>query len=83
MAEIRLVQENSNVHLEVRDEGKGIPPEKQQALNTYGTLGVGFGGMRERLRQLGGTLQVRSNGNGTTVIATIPLADPHSTREGI
>jgi PAS domain S-box-containing protein len=82
-AEIRLVQENGNVHLEVRDEGKGIPPEKQQALNTYGTLGVGFGGMRERLRQLSGTLQVRSNGNGTTVIATIPLADPHSTREGI
>jgi PAS domain S-box-containing protein len=77
-AEIRLVQQNGNIHLEVRDEGRGIPPKKQQALNAYGTLGVGIGGMRERLRQLGGTLQVHSNGNGTTVIATIPLGDPQS-----
>jgi signal transduction histidine kinase len=80
-AEIRLVQQNGNIHLEVRDDGKGIPPEKQQALNTYGTLGVGFGGMRERLRQLGGTLQVHSNSQGTTVIATAPLADSQSMPE--
>jgi signal transduction histidine kinase len=80
-AEVRLVQQNGNIHLEVRDEGKGISSEKQQALNTYG-IGVGIGGMRERLRQLGGTLEVRSSGKGTTVIATIPLAAAQSMGPG-
>ena len=30
-------------------------------------------GMRERLRQLGGTLQIQSNGHGTQVIAILPI----------
>jgi hypothetical protein len=29
--------------------------------------------MRERVRQLGGRLEIRSNSGGTTVIATLPL----------
>ena len=33
--------------------------------------GVGLRGMQERLRQLGGTLQIQSNGHGTQVIATL------------
>ncbi len=28
--------------------------------------------MRERVRELGGTLEIQSNGNGTTVTAVIP-----------
>ncbi len=71
-ATIRLAREYGCVHLEVRDEGKGIPPEKQAALNSSGALGVGLRGMRERLRQVGGTLQVHSNGTGTVVTATLP-----------
>jgi hypothetical protein len=35
--------------------------------------GVGFGGIRERLRQLGGSLEVQSNGTGTVVRATLLL----------
>jgi len=41
--------------VEVQDQGKGIPLEKQLELNSPGRTGVGFRGMRERLRQLGGT----------------------------
>ena len=36
-------------------------------------LGVGILGMRERMAQLGGTLEVQSNASGTAVHATIPL----------
>ena len=72
-AEVRLARRHGCIHLEVSDEGKGIPPDKQLDLNAPATLGVGFRGMRERIRQLGGTLQVHSNGNGTSVGATLPI----------
>jgi PAS domain S-box-containing protein len=73
-AAIRIARENGTVSLEVRDQGKGIPAEKLLVLNSTGTLGVGFRGMRERLRQLGGKLEVQSDGQGTLVAAT--LEDP-------
>ncbi len=36
-------------------------------------MGIGLSGMRLRLRQLGGRLDIRSDGNGTLVTATGPL----------
>ena len=35
--------------------------------------GVGIRGMRERLRQLGGHLEIKSNGEGTIVVAELPV----------
>jgi signal transduction histidine kinase len=73
-AEIRLARKHGCIHLEVSDEGKGIPLDKHLDLDSPGTVvGVGFRGMRERIRQLGGTLQVHSNGNGTSIVATLPV----------
>ncbi|MGA8619382.1 MAG: sensor histidine kinase [Candidatus Sulfotelmatobacter sp.] len=72
-ATIRIRQENHHVRIEVQDQGKGIPAEKQADLNSSGRAGVGFRGMRERLRQLNGTLEVQSDAKGTTVIASLPL----------
>jgi signal transduction histidine kinase len=40
-----------------------------------GSLGVGLRGMSERLRSLGGMLQISSNERGTEVRATVPLQD--------
>ena len=74
-AAIRIARQNGTVTLEVRDEGKGIPADKLRVVNSAGSPGVGFRGMRERLRQLGGTLDVQSKGNGTVVAAT--LKDSH------
>lgn len=37
--------------------------------------GMGLSGMRERMRELGGALDVHSNGGGTTITATLPIAD--------
>ncbi len=70
-AAIRLRQEGNSVIVEVQDSGKGIPLEKQHELIEAGRGGVGFAGMRERLRHLGGTLEIQSNESGTTVTAIL------------
>jgi signal transduction histidine kinase len=77
-AAIRVGVEDHGIFVEVQDYGKGIPRHKQLELTTSGRTGVGFRGMRERLRQLGGTLEIRSDRGGTTVSAALPLADPTS-----
>jgi signal transduction histidine kinase len=75
-AAIRVHEEDHRIRVEVQDEGKGIPPEKQLELSSSGRTGVGFRGMRERLRQLGGILEIQSNGSGTTVTAMLPIREP-------
>jgi len=74
VARIRLIRSEDEIRLEVVDEGKGIPVEKQADLLSCGTPGVGIRGMRERLRQLGGTLEITCNGigKGPKVIAKFP-----------
>ena len=77
-ATIRVRKEDHRILVEVQDKGKGIPPDKRLALQTSSRTGVGFRGMRERLRQLGGTLDIRSDGAGTEVIAMLPMPDSAS-----
>jgi signal transduction histidine kinase len=72
-ATIRIKRDGSRVVVQVQDRGKGISAEKQRELTVAGRAGVGFGGMRERLRQLGGTLEIQSEGNGTTVSAVLAV----------
>jgi signal transduction histidine kinase len=72
-AAIRVREEDRRVLIEVQDQGKGIPVEKQVELSSSGRTGVGFRGMRERLWHLGGSLEVRSDISGTAVTATLPL----------
>lgn len=72
-ATIRLAESKDCLRLEISDQGKGISAENQRALNSSGALGVGFRGMRERLRQLGGSIQVQSDSKGTTVFVTLPI----------
>jgi signal transduction histidine kinase len=61
------------VEVEIADKGKGIPPEKQRDLATA-KAGVGMRGMQERVRQLGGTFKITSNGKGTCVAVVFPIA---------
>ena len=70
-AEIRIRPDGSSLVVQVLDHGKGISAEKQRKLKVSGHSGVGFNGMRERLRHLGGTLEIQSDGNGTAVIAIL------------
>jgi len=71
-AEVRILQQDGEVKLQIKDRGKGIPAEKKSMLRSSDGTGVGFRGMRERLRQLGGILDIESDGNGTVVTATLP-----------
>jgi signal transduction histidine kinase len=72
LATIQLRQRDQ-VFVEIADKGKGIPAEKLQEMATSGTPGVGIRGMRERLRQLGGTLDIESGRSGTVVAVRLPL----------
>ena len=72
-AAIRVHEENSQILVEVQDSGKGIPLDKQLELSSSHRTGVGLRGMRERVRQLRGSLEIRSDSSGTTVTASLPL----------
>lgn len=59
--------------LEIRDDGSGIPTERLARLSeTTGETGVGLAGMRERMNELNGKLEIESDGHGTTVRAIVP-----------
>jgi PAS domain S-box-containing protein len=83
---IRLRAERASVVLEIEDAGRGIPTSQPGDLESSGRFaGVGVAGMRERIRQLGGTFNVESTAGGTLVRACVPLssranADPQAER---
>ena len=75
-AHIALACESGLVTLTVNDEGKGIRQELLSRLrgNEPHADGVGLSGMRERVRELGGELNIESSRRGTTLIVMIPVA---------
>jgi PAS domain S-box-containing protein len=69
---IRLFEQDGAVILEVEDAGHGIfAGGASGRVTDAASLGVGLAGMRERMRQLGGALSVRSSARGTCVRATL------------
>jgi len=75
-ASVQIETRSGIVRLEVADNGKGIPGEILATLNSSGgQLGVGIRGMRERLRQLGGWLQIKSSESGTKIIVTLSVKE--------
>jgi signal transduction histidine kinase len=71
-AVIRLRSARKRILLEIEDAGRGFHSEAL-AGGEEGRLGVGIAGMRERLRLLGGQLDILSGAGGTTIRATLPL----------
>jgi PAS domain S-box-containing protein len=70
-ASIKIDLADGTLVLKINDQGVGIPPGKLSRL-AKGS-GVGIAGMGERLSDLGGTLQITSDSNGTVVTASIPI----------
>jgi two-component system NarL family sensor kinase len=66
-AVIHLRRTPNDVVLDVSDDGKGFDASGAEV------NGVGLRGMRERLRQLGGSLQISSSERGTSVQAVLPI----------
>jgi PAS domain S-box-containing protein len=67
---------NHQAVLTVNDAGRGLPAGLMQGSHANGEhFGVGVNGMRERVTDLGGKFEIQSNGKGTLLTASIPLAD--------
>ena len=64
---VRLWTDSGDVVLEISDNGTGINGDLNEV------SGVGLRGMRERMRQLGGSLEIHSSDRGTKVRATLPI----------
>ena len=75
VAKVVISRINHDLRVEVRDEGKGISTDQRWEMEMPGRAGVGIRGMRERIRQLGGNLEISSpvNGKGTILIARLPV----------
>jgi signal transduction histidine kinase len=70
---ISLQHDPDTIILEIRDFGKGISAERLPLLRGVSAeTGVGLAGMRERLRELNGKLEIESDGHGTTMRAVVP-----------
>ncbi|MGC2507172.1 MAG: PAS domain S-box protein [Candidatus Acidiferrales bacterium] len=80
-ARVRLWIEDGVVVLEVSDVGRGMKLQDGGAFGKSGaaTIGVGLRGMNERIRELGGTLDLSSSDEGTTVTAAVPIEPPGET----
>ncbi|MDD5200612.1 MAG: PAS domain S-box protein [Terrimicrobiaceae bacterium] len=79
---IRLSLKGGILGLEIRDEGRGIGPGPDRPAGPhrpgYPVLGVGIAGMRERLRQFGGSFEIKSGPGGTTIRTNLPLESDES-----
>jgi PAS domain S-box-containing protein len=72
-AKLQLARNADEVTLELSDTGKGIAQNGEgSAEESVVRLGVGIPGMQERMRQLGGRLEIHSNQQGTVVKAVVP-----------
>lgn len=73
-ADISVTTEGDALKLQVVDHGKGIEAGSARVkVEGIAALGVGIPGMRERLRQLGGQLEVDFGRDGTRVSASVPI----------
>jgi PAS domain S-box-containing protein len=76
VVDISLSVDATEARLEIKDDGRGIPHKTLKHL-TEGTAdtGVGIAGMRERIRELGGSLRLKSDRNGTLLRIAIPISE--------
>jgi PAS domain S-box len=65
-ARVRISREGGMARISVEDAGVGLPPSAKR-------YGFGLLALRERIEQLGGSLETRSTpGSGTTVVVSLP-----------
>jgi PAS domain S-box-containing protein len=74
-ASVRLYRSDGGLKLEIHDEGRGMPANSLAGESAETTPGVGLQGIRERVLQLRGMIEIQSGeGKGTSVIVTLPGA---------
>ena len=83
-AEVSLAEVGNNVVLRIKDYGKGLPQDVLQNMREGGQpRGVGLASMTERLREIGGHLEVTSTADGAEIVARVPLDRRWLSRERV
>lgn len=73
--DITVTCDEHGITVQIADHGHGMPPDTLELVrDAKAMVGVGIAGMRERVRQLGGRLEIESDSSGTLIRATLPLA---------
>lgn len=75
-ASIRLNLDGDQFRLEISDNGRGVSEQLQHMDTSSSRAGVGISGMRERVRELGGYLEIHACNPGTSVRVALPLVNP-------
>jgi signal transduction histidine kinase len=65
---------DNQLTVQICDEGKGMAAATNHNGSASKGHGMGLSGIRERIRELGGKLEVQSSSTGTSIIATLPVA---------
>jgi signal transduction histidine kinase len=82
-AEIVLAGRGGSAVALVRDFGHGMPEElRRRIAETFVGAGVGLGGMRERVNELGGDFKIESGPGGTAILAEVPVVSLDSAETG-
>jgi PAS domain S-box-containing protein len=87
---VTLSEHKDRAEIRIIDSGVGIPRETIERIKEGRMIeGVGLRGMYERVRELGGKLEIESGNMGTAVLAVLPLqsangqaAEAEETRDG-
>jgi two-component system sensor histidine kinase UhpB len=67
--EAQVISSSAEISLHVKDNGRGMAPDKLQKPGSFGLIG-----MRQRVTALGGEMKIDSSeGAGTAIMITIPL----------
>ena len=70
---LKLARAGDNIELTIADRGRGLPAGLLTGTAHGARIGVGISGMRQRVRQLKGRLDLSSNGQGTVVHVVLPF----------
>ena len=83
-AVVRLSRAKDKVTVEVQDRGRGISAERLGEIQSR-NAGVGIRGMRERVRQFDGEMNIETNESGTRVFVTLPApkAEAATSEDGV
>ena len=74
-ASISLSLADSQVRLKIADQGKGMAATSAESGDQRRSRGVGLSGIRERVANLGGHMQIRSGDWGTAIEVIFPSAE--------
>jgi signal transduction histidine kinase len=75
VANIRIERPPDVLRLQIEDEGQGLPLHLRGDDVVTAAAGVGIASIRERVRELGGTMTVQSSDDGTVLSVTLPLSE--------